>query len=72
MEGLLVYKGLRVDASRGHADWGSSLSFKKKDIFFERGDTGYKFAHPIKGEQFLPMKGLLQVLWKHFVVIVMT
>lgn len=34
-EGLLAYKGLRVDASRGHAGWGSSLSFKKKDIFLK-------------------------------------
>lgn len=51
---------------------GVAVYLLRKRIFFERGDTGYKFAHPVKDEQFLPTKGLLQVLWKHFVVIVMT
>lgn len=68
----MAYKGLRIDVSRGQTGWGSSLSFKKKGFSFERGNTGYKFAHPSKDEPFLPTKGLLEVLWKHYVVILIT
>lgn len=34
-EGLLAYKGLRINASRGQCGLGSSLSFKKKDILLK-------------------------------------